>query len=59
MFDNEKPEKLSAIEVARAWQDFRKWCVEKAVEAKADDIIATAKLIAAYVITKDELEQTK
>lgn len=48
---------LTATEVAHAWQDFRKWCVCRAIDSKAEDIIATAKSIAAYVITKDELEK--
>lgn len=52
---------LTPVEAAHAWQNFRKWCVEQAINAKATaeagDIVSTAQAIAAYVITKDEHEK--
>lgn len=51
---------LTPTEVAQAWQSFRKWCVERAIDAKATaemgNIVSTAQAIASYVITKDEFE---
>ena len=58
MFKAKEPSEMTATEIAHAWQDFRKWCVERAIDSKADDVIATAKLIEAYVITKDDLEKS-
>lgn len=61
-FPTEEKE-LSATEKAHAWQNFRKWCVEMAINAKATaasgDIISTAQAIAIYVVTKDDLEKQK
>lgn len=58
-----KPQELTPTEVAQAWQSFRKWCVERAIDAKATaatgDIVSTAQAIAAYIITKDEFELPK
>lgn len=54
---------MTPREIIQAWQSFRKWCVEKAIDAKATsaagDIVSTAQAIATYVITKDELETPK
>ena len=58
-----EPKELTSVEVAQAWQAFRKWCVERAIDAKATaaagDIVSTAQAIAAYVLTKDEFEIPK
>ena len=55
--------KMTPGEIAQAWQGFRKWCVERAIDAKATategNIVSTAQAIAAYVVTKDELEKLK
>lgn len=58
-----KPQEMSSTEVAHAWQNFRKWCVERAIDAKATaeagNIVSTAQAIAKYVIEKDDMEKPK
>lgn len=60
---DDKDKEMTPREIAQAWQGFRKWCGERAIDAKATsqagDIVSTAQAIATYVITKDGLEEPK
>lgn len=48
----------TATEIAHAWQSFRERCIELAIKSGAESaqVLDTAKLIATYIVTKDEHE---